>query len=143
MSERAAGKRITLTMKIPMEPLFVSLDKRAFKQILLNPLTNSVKFTLVGGSVTVTAGTADGGVEVIVSDSGVGIGADQLPTITESFRTGTANLQLDERGWGLGLSIADGLVKMYGGYMSIESELGEGTRIALSLPEPSRQKEVC
>lgn len=99
-----------------------------------------MKFTLVGGSVTVTA---DGGVEVIVSDIGVGIAADQLPTITESFRTGTANLQSDERGWGLGLSIADGLVKMYGGYMSIESELGEGTRIALSLPEPSRQKEVC
>jgi len=47
MSERAARKRITLTMKIPMEPLFVSLDKRAFKQILLNLLTNSVKFTLV------------------------------------------------------------------------------------------------
>jgi len=87
MSERAACKRITLTIKISTEPLFVSLDKRAFKQLLLNLLTNSVKFTL------------DGGVEVTVADTAIGIAADQLPTITESFWTGTANLQSDERGW--------------------------------------------
>lgn len=142
MSERAARKRITLTIKISTEPLFVSLNKRAFKQILLNLLTNSVKFTLDVGSVTVTASTADGGVEVTVADTGVGIAAEQLPTITESFRTGTANLQSDERDWGLGLSIADRLVKMHGGHMSIESELGVGTRIALFLPDPSGLKEV-
>jgi signal transduction histidine kinase len=83
LSERAARARITVAMKVLKEPLFMSFDKRAFKQILLNPLTHSVKFTLAGDSVTVIAGTVDGGVEVAVVDTGVGIAPDQLPTITE------------------------------------------------------------
>jgi two-component system, cell cycle sensor histidine kinase DivJ len=116
-------------------------DKRAFKQIMLNLVSNAVKFTDRGGRVTVGA-RIDGGIMILhVEDNGIGIGADDLPKIGNPFFQARTAYDRRHDGTGLGLSIVKGLVMLHGGTMDIASRLGEGTRITVRLPvdcEPVR-----
>jgi len=114
-------------------PEFVA-DRRAFNQILINLISNAIKFTPRGGKVTVD-GYRDGAMLMVrVEDTGVGIGADDLPRLGEAFFQARASYDRRHDGTGLGLSIVKGLVHLHDGDMNIESRLGEGTRVTVRLP---------
>jgi cell cycle sensor histidine kinase DivJ len=109
-------------------------DRRAFNQILINLVSNAIKFTPRGGKVTVGAAREGGKLAVSVEDTGVGIGADDLPRLGEAFFQTRASYDRRHDGTGLGLSIVKGLVHLHDGDMDISSQLGEGTRVTVRLP---------
>jgi two-component system cell cycle sensor histidine kinase PleC len=109
-------------------------DKRSVYQIMLNLLTNAVKFTNPGGSITVHAECDDELFTFTVSDTGIGIEASQLDTITEPFAQTHSNAHIAGTGTGLGLTIVKSLVEAHKGTLVIDSVLGEGTSITISLP---------
>jgi cell cycle sensor histidine kinase DivJ len=114
-------------------PEFVA-DRRAFNQILINLISNAVKFTPRAGKVTVDA-YRDGPMLVLtVEDTGVGIGEDDLPRLGEAFFQARSSYDRRHDGTGLGLSIVKGLVHLHDGDMSIKSRLGEGTRVMVRMP---------
>jgi signal transduction histidine kinase len=101
--------------------------------VLLNLLSNALKFTPEGGRVAVRAARRDGGVEVVVSDTGVGIAPEDQEAIFEEFRqVGAADRKAE--GTGLGLALARKLIELHGGRMWVASRLGEGATFTFTLP---------
>jgi cell cycle sensor histidine kinase DivJ len=109
-------------------------DPRAFKQIALNLITNAIKFTERGGSVTVSAATEGTRLMLRVTDTGVGIAAEDLARIGDPFFQAGKTYQRKHEGTGLGLSIVKGLVGLHDGEMNVESTVGEGTTVTVALP---------
>jgi cell cycle sensor histidine kinase DivJ len=112
----------------------VAADRRAFNQILINLISNAIKFTQRGGHVTVSALCDGPNFAVTVEDNGVGIGEADLPRLGEAFFQADASYDRRQDGSGLGLSIVKGLVGLHGGEVDIRSRLGEGTRVTVRLP---------
>ena len=110
----------------------VTADADKMEQVLANLLSNALKATPRGGSVTLGVVRQDGAVELSVSDSGQGIAADSLPHVFERFyKVSTAR---DDGGAGLGLAIAKHIVQAHGGQVSVESTLGVGSTFTVRLP---------
>jgi cell cycle sensor histidine kinase DivJ len=125
---------LDLTMRLSAGLPEITADKRAFKQILLNLISNAVKFTDRGGRVVVSALVEAGSILVAVEDTGVGIAADDLARIGRPFFQARAAYDRRHDGTGLGLSIVRGLVELHGGDVNITSRIGEGTRVTVRLP---------
>jgi signal transduction histidine kinase len=118
--------------------LELHVDQLRFRQVLNNLISNAVKFTGAGGSVTVSARQrSDGAAEVIVRDTGVGMKPEDIPRALEPFQQIDGGLARTVPGTGLGLPIAKGLVEAHGGTLRIVSAPGEGTVVSILLP-PSR-----
>jgi cell cycle sensor histidine kinase DivJ len=109
-------------------------DPRAFKQIALNLVANAIKFTERGGSVTVSAEVEGSRLMLRVTDTGVGIAAEDLARIGDPFFQAGKTYQRKHEGTGLGLSIVKSLVGLHNGEMNVESSVGEGTTVAVTLP---------
>jgi two-component system, cell cycle sensor histidine kinase DivJ len=109
-------------------------DPRAFKQIVLNLVSNAIKFTERGGMVTVSAGVEGSRLVLRVADNGVGIAADDLTRIGDPFFQAGKTYQRRHEGTGLGLSIVKSLVALHGGEMTVQSRIDEGTTVAVALP---------
>jgi signal transduction histidine kinase len=117
-------------------------DLRRLEQIFLNLLGNALKFTPAGGSVELAARTITSGVEIRVSDTGIGIDPEFLPHVFERFRQAEPTASRTHEGIGLGLSIAKQLVEAHGGTISVTSEgRGSGTSFIVTLPGAARQDE--
>jgi cell cycle sensor histidine kinase DivJ len=114
-------------------------DKQAYKQIVLNLLSNAIKFTPPKGKVTIGAQPEGNSIVIRVTDTGIGINAQDLTQIGDPFFQASASYNRAYDGTGLGLSIVRGLVALHGGTISIESELGKGTSVAVRLPRDCRQ----
>lgn len=134
VSPRVADKGTQLHTLLPEIPTSLHVDKRAVQQILINLLTNSVKFTPEGGRVTITAHADARTAEIIVEDTGIGIPVDRIDEVTNSFVRGETDPHKAQGGWGLGLSIAKSLAEMHGGALLIASVVGQGTRVTVRLP---------
>jgi len=119
----------------PGLPLLVG-DAEKITQLIMNLLTNAIKYNRQQGSVIVRAVTLDDGVRVSVSDTGVGISEASLPHIFEKFYR-VADTEGYTHGTGLGLTIAKSIVEAHGGDMSVESVEGEGTTFTFVLPLPA------
>ncbi len=133
-----AGVRLTMSLAPGMRALDV--DVRAVKQILLNLLTNAVKFTPQGGRVILFASDTGGPHVVLgVSDTGIGIAADDLPRVLEPFGQVENIFTQTRGGTGLGLPLAKMLTALHGGRLLIDSKLGEGTIVRVSLPAAAEQ----
>lgn len=119
----------------PFLPRRVQLDPLRFKQILVNLLGNAIKFT-PEGEVRLRIGTSRDGneLQVVVSDSGVGIPAERVEAIFERFVQAHGELAGRQRGTGLGLEISRRLATLLGGRLEVESEVGVGSSFTLSLP---------
>ena len=104
------------------------------KQILINLLTNGVKFTPRGGEVRVRAVLDNRGIELSVADSGVGISAKDLERLGKPFEQVEGEHVRSKEGTGLGLALVKALATMHGGEATIESVLGEGTTVRVRLP---------
>jgi signal transduction histidine kinase len=133
MAEHAATGGVELTTDLTAAPLDVEADRRALKQILLNLLSNAVKFTPPGGMVTVRLAAESGQCMLTVTDTGVGIAADEIARLGNPF-VQLSNGIAQKQGTGLGLALVKGLAEMHGGTMRIESREGHGTAVTVALP---------
>jgi PAS domain S-box-containing protein len=133
VSDKAAENSIELvaTETGPLPLLFA--DRRAIRQILLNLLTNALKFTPEGGTVTVSATSSNEKATFTIADTGIGIAADRLSEVTSPFTRGEKDPYKSE-GWGLGLAITKSLIDLHDGDIAIQSELGKGTTVKVELP---------
>jgi signal transduction histidine kinase len=135
LAGRAADAGIALDFAVVGNVQPMEIDLLAAKQILLNLLTNAVKYTPRGGSVQVTA-SADGGdmVCIEVKDTGIGMSAENIAQAIKPFGQVANAFNKKQVGTGLGLPIARSLTELHGGRFVIESELGRGTCIRVMLP---------
>ncbi|MGV3578310.1 sensor histidine kinase [Brevundimonas sp.] len=129
----ANDKGVFLSSLVPEQALPVDADKRALKQITLNLLSNAIKFTPSGGSVTLTLEVIGPYLELVVSDTGIGIAARDLKRLGRPFEQAGA-VEQKVQGTGLGLSLVRALSELHGGRMSLESTLGEGTAVTVRMP---------
>ncbi len=121
----------------------IEADKERIEQVLINVLSNSVKYTPDGGSINVKAYSPDKGtVEITVADNGIGIPKEDAKRIFERFYRVEKSRTSETGGTGLGLAIAKEIVTAHGGTIDIESELGEGTVITIKLPLKTSLKTV-
>lgn len=135
LSERmqSAGLQCKVTVQKNLPTMM--LDERRVKQVLLNLMSNAVKFTPPGGAISISASrAAQGGIEMSVRDTGVGMSAEEIPRALSKFGQIDGELTRQHDGTGLGLPIAKSLMEMHGGAFTIESEKGKGTEIRLWLP---------
>lgn len=110
-------------------------DERATRQIVLNLLSNSIKFTPQGGEIWLKAGwTASGGQYLSVKDNGPGIPEEEIPIVLASFGQGSNSIKSAEQGAGLGLPIAKSLIDMHGGTFTLKSKLRIGTEVIVTFP---------
>jgi cell cycle sensor histidine kinase DivJ len=109
-------------------------DPRAFKQIVLNLVSNAIKFTERGGKVTVSAGVEGSRLMLRVTDTGVGIAADDLKRVGDPFFQAGKTYQRRHEGTGLGLSIVKSLIGLHAGEITVQSKIDEGTTVTVALP---------
>ena len=130
LARRFEAAAVTLDRQLAPAP--VVADERWLHQVVTNLLGNALKFTPAGGRVTIRTGQDGAGAVLEVTDTGVGIPADELPRIFDRFWRGQAAAQTS--GSGIGLAIAAELARAHGGTLTAASEPGDGTRLTLTLP---------
>ena len=133
--ERALRHGLQLRADIAADVAEIVADQRKFKQILINLLTNAVKFSYPNGWVEVVVRRDTNGIMVTVKDSGMGVAAADHAAIFEEFRQLKSNGSAKLEGTGLGLSLAKSLVELHGGRIWVESELGKGAAFSFTLPD--------
>lgn len=136
LGQRAASRQIMLAADIQEDMPAALVDQRAVRQILINLLTNAMKFTGPGGRVSVSAHYDDVTRShiIAVSDSGTGIPAEELGRVTEPFYQVKGSRQVSGDGAGLGLALCKALAEAHGGRLVLESRLGEGTTVQVVFP---------
>jgi cell cycle sensor histidine kinase DivJ len=131
---RACEAGVALEKVVGTDLPEIVADKRALNQILLNLVSNAIRFTDRGGRVTVNALAGAADISFVVEDNGAGISAHDLARIGEPYFQAATSYDRRHGGTGLGLSIVKGLVRLHGGEMNVRSRIGEGTRITVCLP---------
>jgi signal transduction histidine kinase len=131
---RADRHGIHLAQEIAPEVADYEGDERKFKQIMLNLLTNAVKFTPEGGTVTTSAKRVDGHYVFSVKDTGIGIAREDHEKVFEEFRQVGSDAARKAEGTGLGLTLTRRLVELHGGRIHLESEPGKGSTFTFNLP---------
>ena len=130
----AERKGVALKAAVAPNAGLIYADRRAVKQILINLISNGIKFTPRGGEVRVSAVRWTGGIEIAVSDTGVGISATDLERLGKPFEQVEGEHVRSQEGTGLGLALVRALSALHGGETEIESRLGEGTVVRVRLP---------
>lgn len=133
--ERALGGQIALRKELPNPAPAVWGDTRRLRQVWINLFSNAVKFTPQGGSVEVRCDLQpDGRLEIIVADTGIGIAEEDIERVQQPFNQVANALSRSHEGTGLGLSLSRNLIALHGGELHLESRLGEGTTVTVTLP---------
>jgi cell cycle sensor histidine kinase DivJ len=130
-AERAG---VALALGIAPGARLVFADRRAVKQILVNLLSNGVKYTPPGGEVRLTAAAVERGIEIVVRDTGTGIAAADLARLGQPFEQVESAEVRAKEGTGLGLALVKAMAAMHGGEAVLASALGEGTSVTVRLP---------
>jgi signal transduction histidine kinase len=127
---------VTMTADAPADPVVVAVDGTRIRQLLLNLVTNAVKYTPPGGRVRLWMERSDSRVQLGVSDTGIGIAPGDLPHIFDRFwRADSARTRTGERpGVGLGLAICKWIAEAHGGSIEVQSRPGRGTTFTVTLP---------
>ena len=131
---RAAEKSIHLNVHLEKVDGNANADRRAIKQILINLISNAIKFTPDQGCVTIEAETDSQSLYLTVADTGIGIAADDLSRLGQPFQQVDNSYTRQCEGTGLGLSLVKGLVGLHGGRLSIDSTPDVGTRVTVAIP---------
>jgi signal transduction histidine kinase/ActR/RegA family two-component response regulator len=139
LRERAALHGITMGVEVGEGVGEVYADELRLKQVLLNLVTNAVKFTGDGGSVVVRAARDGGDVSITVTDTGIGVPEQDRERIFESFQQGGRGSSREE-GTGLGLTLSRRIVELLGGRMWLESEVGRGSTFGFAIPAGERDR---
>jgi cell cycle sensor histidine kinase DivJ len=142
---KARENGIDLVVSAPQDLPQITGDPRAFKQIVLNLVSNAIKFTERGGGVTVSSSVDGSHLVLRVTDTGVGIAADDLKRIGDPFFQAGKTYQRRHEGTGLGLSIVKSLVALHAGELTVQSKIDEGTTVTVALPlafsQPADQEQ--
>ena len=131
---QARKSKIRLSTTLDPDVRLIRADDRRMRQILINLLSNAVKFTPEGGQVRVSSFLKDGGLAIEVSDTGIGIAAEDMAKVMTSFGQVESKVSRKYEGSGLGLPLAKHLVELHGGTLTVESQVGVGTTVTIMLP---------
>src|SRR6185312_2052703 len=142
-TDRADNNGLEISVSMPKGPISLTADRRAVKQVLLNLLTNAIKFTPAGGHIDVAVRVEGGRVALTVHDTGIGIPAHELPRLGKPFEQVCGDPMLAKSGTGLGLALVRALVEKHGGQLRIESEEGVGTEVSVDFPLKQSKREAA
>jgi len=131
---RAQDKRIRISTFLPTDLPLVWADPGKLNQILLNLITNGIKYTHENGSVSVEARTVDDTVEIWVNDTGIGIAREDQDKVFQRFTQIDSSATRSQGGTGLGLAIVRELVELHGGAIRVQSKLGKGSSFIFTMP---------
>ena len=134
MRGRAEAAGLELIAEVPKELPFLQADARRLKQILLNLMSNAVKFTPSGGRVGVRATLGADGISIVVADTGIGIAPHDLEKAMRPFGQIDSRLARKYEGTGLGLPLTKSMIELHGGKLTLDSEAGKGTTATIWLP---------
>lgn len=137
--DRARGKNLQLTSQIDPQADVCIADERRVKQMLLNLLTNAIKFT-ARGTVSLQVEKVPEGIAFKVCDTGIGIDSSQLSLLFQPFTQLDSRLNRQYEGTGLGLALTRKLARLHGGDITVESTVGEGSQFTLLLPDGSQDQ---
>ena len=129
-TERARRENKTLLYEEPEGVIIVYADRNRLRQVFINILDNAIKYSDGGDTVAVTLTTISGSAVISVADTGIGIAPEELPRVKDRFYKGKSS----RRGSGIGLAVADEIIKMHGGSLKLTSRKGEGTTVTITLP---------
>jgi signal transduction histidine kinase len=135
MQAGAEEKGLEYTVDIAEEPLILVGIEDALERVMMNLVSNAVKYTPAGGSVAVRAWSEDNQIRIEVSDTGIGIPEDALPRIFSEFYRAKNAKAMEMEGTGLGLAIAKDVVEQHGVRISVRSQEGEGTTFSVTFPK--------
>lgn len=142
MESRASDAGVALNFdKIQNENIVIIADRRAFLQVILNILSNAVKFTKSGGRVELECNESKNSISIKIIDNGIGIPANKLASITNPFEQVSSHYTRDHEGTGLGLAITKELVELHRGSLQIESALDVGTTVTMRLPRDASKNK--
>lgn len=130
----AAQKQISFEVEFSEADIMIQADWSLLKQALTNVLENAVKYSNPGGEVKLTVKKLDGDLELVVSDTGIGISAEDQKHLFERFFRGKNEIARSRKGTGLGLSIVKSIVDKHGGKIDVESQTGKGTKFIITIP---------
>lgn len=128
--ERARREGITLLYDEPADFVVLMGDRNRLRQVFVNVIDNALKYSSAGGTVRVEAGVSGGSFQVVVSDTGCGISAEDLPKVKTKFY----KANFTRRGSGIGLAVANEIVGQHNGTLELASKIGEGTVVTITLP---------
>jgi len=134
MAPAAASKRIQLRQFVEPSLPALKADARRLRQALINLIANAVKFTPDGGTVGFGAHRSEGGIEIYVEDSGIGMAPEDIEVALTVFGRAKDGYARAQEGTGLGLPLAKALIERHGGRFAIESVRGKGTKIRVVFP---------
>lgn len=135
VSERAEDAGVKLVSKFPPNLPCLLSDKTSIKRIVINILTNAVKFSNSGGVVKITTTADDNGLDIVIADTGIGITQQDISRVVKPFEQVRDPMSSENgEGTGLGLSITKSLIELHDGTLDITSQLGKGTVVTVSFP---------
>lgn len=140
--EYIGNKGISLQFDTDVEEKVTAYDANKIERIMLNLLSNAVKFTKPGGEIKVNMYDLDDSIEISVSDTGIGIPENKMPTLFKRFHQVDMSLTREYEGSGIGLSLVKSLVEMHGGTISVVSEYGKGSEFRIKLPIRLMKEEI-
>jgi signal transduction histidine kinase len=131
---QARQAKVRLSVNLDDQALVIRADERRLRQVLINLLSNAVKFTPENGQVRVTSAKTHAGLAIAVSDTGIGMNAQDIPKAMTAFGQVDSKLSRKQEGTGLGLPLAKQLIELHGGTFDIESKPNAGTIVTFVLP---------
>jgi PAS domain S-box-containing protein len=134
LSAAIAHKAINLQFVMAPELDEFVVDQTRFKQILINLVSNAIKFSRNGGTITVRSARVENDIEITVEDHGIGIKPEEVSSLFKPFRQAQSGKAFNREGMGLGLAITKRLVELHGGSIHAESTWGEGTTMRFRIP---------
>ncbi len=134
VAQYVENKSITLTFDTNTEEKIMACDPDKIERIMLNLISNSIKFTNPGGHIFINIFDKNDYIVICVEDTGIGILENDLDIIFERFRQANATSSINYAGSGIGLSLVKSLVEMHGGKISVKSTYGKGTKFTIKLP---------
>ncbi len=134
LASRADGAQVALQADLPRELPYLFADERKLKQILLNVLSNGIKFTPAGGEVVIAVAEQDGSIIITIRDTGIGIAEADIPKAFEAFGQIDNRLSRKYEGTGLGLPLATAMVRQHNGELTLTSKVGVGTTVTIAIP---------
>jgi signal transduction histidine kinase len=134
MGQQAERNGLRLTLNVAPQLPRIHADSRRVRQILLNLISNSIKFTPEGGEIKISAAIRNGELVLTIADTGIGMSADDIPKALTRFGQIDSRLSRKYDGTGLGLPLSKRLVELHGGVLEIESIVGTGTTVTVRFP---------
>jgi signal transduction histidine kinase len=132
--ERAHNQGVSVSWRSPAEPILLRVDEIKLKQALINVVSNAIKFTPSHGRIVIDVDASPQTIDIRVADTGIGIKPEDIPKVFEPYTQIDSAVAQRHKGTGLGMPLTLGLMRLHGGTVLLESQLGAGTTVTLRLP---------